>query len=51
MSSREAVLVQWNTTGALVGRSLYSRVLQDYLTGCVGTVEYYKRTVKTVLVQ
>ena len=24
-------------------RKLYSRVLQDYLAGFVGTVEYYKR--------
>ena len=31
MSSREAVLVQWSTTGALVRRSLYSRVLQDII--------------------
>ena len=51
MSSREAVLVQWSTTGALVSLSLYSRVLQDYLAGCVGTVEYYKITAKAVLVQ
>ena len=32
-------------------RKLYSRVLQDYLAGFVGTVEYYKRTAKAVLVQ
>ena len=51
MSSWEAVLVQWSTTGALVSLSLYSRVLQDYLAGCVGTVEYYKITAKAVLVQ
>ena len=51
MSSREAVLVQWSTTGALVSLSLYSRILQDYLAGCVGTVEYYKITAKAVLVQ
>ena len=51
MSSREAVLVQWSTTGALVRRSLYSRVLHDYLAGCAGTIEYYKNTWVAVLVQ
>ena len=46
-STREAVLVQQSTIGALESLGWYSRVL----VGCVGTEEYYRRTVEVVSVQ
>ena len=36
--TEEAVLVRQSTIGALERMSWYSRVLQDHLTGCFGTL-------------
>ena len=58
--SRETVLVQKSTIGALERLCWYSRVLSEHFTyrellehsrGCVGTAEYYKNTREAVLVQ
>ena len=44
MSTREVVLVQQSTIGAIEKLCWYSRVLYDHTGGCAATAEYYRRT-------
>ena len=50
-STREAVLAQYNTTGALGRLCWYNKILYEYWLGCAGRVEYYMSTGESVLVQ
>ena len=49
--TREEMLVQQSTIEALGRLCWYNRVQLEHLEGCVGTVEYYRRTSAAMLVQ